>query len=52
MDSGKLAGVSNGMAEVKKELAPKNLELRQANEILRKASAGFSIAELDHRHRT
>jgi transposase-like protein len=29
-----------------------NRELRQANEILRKASAYFAMAELDRRHRT
>jgi transposase len=35
-----------------KELERENRELRQANEILRKASAYFAQAELDRRSRT
>ncbi|MBB3905723.1 transposase-like protein [Methylobacterium brachythecii] len=35
-----------------KALERENRELRQANEILRKASAYFAVAELDHRSRT
>ena len=47
VDSGKLAGVTTGMAEKMKALERENRELRQANEILRKASAYFAQAELD-----
>jgi transposase-like protein len=35
-----------------KALEHENRELRQANEILRKASAYFAMAELDRRSRT
>ena len=35
-----------------KALERENRELRQANEILRKASAYFAMAELDRRSRT
>jgi transposase len=35
------------MAEKMKALERENRELRQANEILRKASAHFALAELD-----
>ena len=52
VDSGKRAGVSSEMAEKMKALERENRELRQANEILRKASAYFAMAELDRRHRT
>ena len=52
VDSGKRAGVSREMAEKMKALERENRELRQANEILRKASAYFAMAELDRRHRT
>jgi len=34
-----------------KTLERENRELRQANEILRKASAYFALAELDRRHK-
>jgi transposase len=34
-----------------KALERENRELRQANEILRKASAYFALAELDRRHK-
>jgi transposase-like protein len=37
------------MAEKMKALERENRELRQANEILRKASAYFAMAELDRR---
>lgn len=49
VDSGKRAGVSSEMAERMKALERENRELRQANEILRKASAYFAMAELDRR---
>ena len=47
IDSGKRAGVSTDVAEKLKSLERENRELRQANEILRKASAYFAQAELD-----
>jgi transposase-like protein len=47
VDSGKRAGVPTEMAE--KALLRENRELRQAKEILRKASAYFATAELDRR---
>ncbi len=47
--SGKRAGVPTEMAEKLKALERENRELRQANEILRKASAYFAKAELDRR---
>ena len=47
VDSGKRAGVSTDVAEKLKTLERENRELRQANEILRKASAYFAQAELD-----
>jgi transposase len=47
VDSGKRAGVSTELAERLKALERENRELRQANEILRKASAYFAQAELD-----
>lgn len=46
VDSGKRPGVSSEMAEKMKALERENRELRQANEILRKASAYFAMAEL------
>jgi transposase len=49
VDSGRRAGVSTGMAEKMKALERENRELRQANEILRKASAYFAMAKLDRR---
>lgn len=48
-DSGKRAGVPTDLADRLKALARENRELRQANEILRKASAYFAMAELDRR---
>jgi transposase-like protein len=49
IDSGKWAGVATDVAEKLKALERENRELRQANEILRKASAYFAVAELDRR---
>lgn len=49
VDSGRRAGVSTDMAAKLKALERENRELRQANEILRKASAYFALAELDRR---
>ena len=47
IDGGKRAGVPTEVAEKLKALERENRELRQANEILRKASAYFAQAELD-----
>ena len=47
VDSGRRAGVTSDMAEKMKALERENRELRQANEILRKASAYFARAVLD-----
>ena len=49
IDSGVRAGVPSDVAEKLKALERENRELRQANEILRKASAYFAQAELDRR---
>ena len=49
LDSGVRGGVSTEIAERLKALERENRELRQANEILRKASAYFAQAELDRR---
>ena len=49
VDSGVRAGVPTDMAARLKALERENRELRQANEILRKASAYFAQAELDRR---
>ena len=49
VDSGQRAGIPSDMAERMKALERENRELRQANEILRKASAYFAMAELDRR---
>jgi transposase-like protein len=46
VDSGRRAGIPTEMAEKMKALERENRELRQANEILRKASAYFAMAEL------
>ena len=40
------------MAEKLKTLERENRELRQANEILQKASAYFAMAELDRRSKS
>ncbi len=47
VDGGKRAGVPSEVAEKLRALERENRELRQANEILRKASAYFAQAELD-----
>ncbi len=47
VDSGKRAGLPSEVAEKMRALERENRELRQANEILRKASAYFAMAELD-----
>lgn len=52
VDRGERAGISTEMAEKMKALERENRELKQANEILRKASAYFAQAELDRRSRT
>ena len=48
-DQGKRPGASSDERERIKALERENRELRQANEILRKASAYFAQAELDRR---
>ena len=48
-DSGRAPGVASDVAAKLKALERENRELRQANEILRKASAYFAQAELDRR---
>lgn len=52
VDRGERTGITTEMAEKMKALERENRELRQANEILRKASAYFAQAELDRRFRT
>lgn len=52
VDNGKRAGITTEMADRLKALERDNRELRQANEILRKASAYFAQAELDRRPKT
>lgn len=49
IDSGQRVGVPTDMAEKLRALERENRGLRQANEILRKASAYFATAELDSR---
>src|SRR3954469_16058126 len=49
VDSGRKPGLTTDMAAKLKALERENRELRQANEILRKASAYFAMAELDRR---
>jgi transposase len=51
VDSGTRAGVPSEVADRLKALERENRELRRANEILRKASAYFAMAELDRRHK-
>jgi transposase-like protein len=51
VDAGKRAGVPTETAERMKALEREVRELRQANEILRKASAYFAQAELDRPYR-
>jgi transposase len=50
--AGKRPGASTDMTARMKALERENRELRQANDILRKASAYFAQAELDRRSRT
>lgn len=50
-DVGKRAGLTTGERERLKQLERENLELKRANEILRKASAFFAQAELDRRQK-
>jgi transposase len=50
-DQGKRAGLTTGERDRLKQLERENLELRRANEILRKASAFFAQAELDRRQK-
>ncbi len=50
-DSGMRAGLPSDVGAKLKALERENRELRQANEILRKASAYFAQAELDRRFR-
>jgi len=47
VDIGSRAGIPTDVAAKMKALERENRELRQANEILRKASAYFAQAELD-----
>ena len=49
IDQGQHDGLSSSEREQLKELKRENRELKQANEILRKASAYFAQAELDRR---
>jgi transposase-like protein len=49
VDSGVRAGVPSEMADKMNSMEREIRELRQANEILRKASAYFAMAELDRR---
>ena len=49
IDQGKRAGITSSERERMLELERENRELKQANEILRKASAFFARAELDRR---
>jgi transposase-like protein len=51
-DQGLRAGPSTAEQERIRALERENRELRQANEILRKASAYFAMAELDRRSRS
>jgi len=50
-DAGQRPGLSTQERTRLKELERKNRELRRANEIRRKASAYFAMAELDRRPR-
>jgi len=51
IDSGAKPGITTDMVERLKVLERENRELRQANEILKKASAYFAQAELDRPYR-
>jgi transposase-like protein len=50
-DAGRTPGIPTDVAARLKALERENRELRQANEILRTASAYFAVAELDRRSR-
>src|ERR1700735_3187309 len=50
-DSGRKSGLTTDIAAKLKTLERENRELRQANEILRKASAYFAQAELERRYK-
>ena len=50
-DSGRTPGLTSDLAARLKTLERENRELRQANEILRKASAYFAQAELGRRQK-
>ena len=52
VDRGDRTGITTEMSEKMKALERENRELKQTNEILRKASAYFAQAELDRRSRT
>ena len=52
VNDGRRAGMPTQITERLKALERENRELRQANEILRKASAYFAMAELDRRSKT
>jgi transposase-like protein len=52
VEAGRAPGVPVEVAAKLKALERENRELRQANEILRKASAYFAAAELDRRPKT
>ena len=52
VDSGKRGGIPTDVADKLKALERENRELRQANDILRKASAYFALAELDRRSKS
>ena len=49
VDTGKKVGVTSDAAAKIKELERENKELKQANEILKKAAAFFAQAELDRK---
>ena len=51
VERGDRTGITTEMAEKRKALERENRELKQANDILRKASAYFAQAELDRRSR-
>lgn len=48
-DAGKRPGMTTAERDRLRELERENVQLRRANEILRKASAYFAAAELDRR---
>jgi transposase-like protein len=52
VDQGRRPGVTTDERECINALERENRELRPANEILRKASAYFALAELDRRSKS